>query len=360
MLDRGVRRRFWIALAIYSVAHLYVWWRLALPLPSPTWQVATAIMVALAPSFPVIALLRHRLGRRRGRPLLLVGYIWFGLLIYLLLAALASHVAVGLGADPGRMAQVWTAIAIAVVVAGLVNVALGPRVRRVRLALPRLPRASYTIVQLTDVHVGTLIGREFVETLVRRVNAVKPDLIVITGDLVDGPLADLRPHVEPLRDLRARDGVYAVTGNHEYYWNVEPWLLHLESLGIRILRNEHVTVANTLVLAGVDDASFGEDVPRAVAGRDVGLPLVLLAHHPRTVRRAIAAGVDLQLSGHTHGGQLLPWGWLARIWDPVVSGLRRFGDTALYVSDGTGYWGPPLRVGTRCEITVVTARPPAA
>ena len=353
-----MRRRFRIALAIYVVAHLYIWWRLALPLPAPTWQIGTALIVLLAPSFPVIMRIRHRLTREGGRPWLLVGYLWFGFATYFLLAAVGSHIAVAFGASGQRAAQISDAIAIAIVLGGLVNVARGPVVVRVRVPLPRLPVATYTIAHLTDVHVGSLIGRDFIETLVRRVNALKPDLIVITGDLVDGPLSELRPHVEPLRDLRARDGVYAVTGNHEFYWNVEAWLHHIRSLGIHVLRNEHVTIGGALELAGVDDSSFGEDVPRAVAGCDPALPLVLLAHHPRTVNRAVAAGVDLQLSGHTHGGQMLPWGWLARIWDPVVSGLRRFGATWLYVSDGTGYWGPPLRVGTRCEIAAITLSNP--
>ena len=354
-----MRRRFRIALAIYVVAHLYIWWRLALPLPGPTWQIATALIVLLAPSFPVIMRIRHRLTRESGRPWLLVGYIWFGFATYFLLAAVGSHIAVAFGASGQRAAQISDAIAIAIVIGGLVNVARGPVIKRVRVSLPRLPVPSYTIAHLTDVHVGSLIGRDFIDTLVRRVNALKPDLIVITGDLVDGPLSELRPHVEPLRDLRARDGVYAVTGNHEFYWNVEAWLHHIRSLGIRVLRNEHVTIDGALELAGVDDSSFGEDVPRAVAGCDPALPLVLLAHHPRTVNRAVAAGVDLQLSGHTHGGQLLPWGWLARIWDPVVAGLRRFGTTWLYVSHGTGYWGPPLRVGTRCEIAAITLSNPS-
>src|SRR5690606_9174657 len=145
------------------------------------------------------------------------------------------------------------------------------------------------IAHLTDVHIGPLIGREFAEQLVQRVNALEPDLVVITGDLIDGPLSELRPHIEPLRGLRARDGVYAVTGNHEYYWNIEPWLDHIRSLGIRVLRNERVTIRDAFELAGVDDASFGEDVPRAVEGRDPGMPLVLLAHHPRTIARAVKA-----------------------------------------------------------------------
>src|SRR5262245_55606737 len=217
---------------------------------------------------------RRRLPRETGRPWLLIGFVWFGFATYFLLAAFASHIAVGFGANSRAAAQLCSLAAIAVVLAGLVNVALGPRVRRVRVRLPRLPVASYTIAHLTDVHIGSLIGREFVETCVRRVNELRPDLIVITGDLIDGPLTELRPHTEPLRELRARDGVFAVTGNHEYYWDVESWLHHLRSLGLRVLRNEHVTIANAFELAGVDDASYGEDVPRAVAGRDQALPLV--------------------------------------------------------------------------------------
>jgi predicted MPP superfamily phosphohydrolase len=182
---------------------------------------------------------------------------------------------------------------------------------------------------------------------------------VITGDIVDGRLEELRSHVEPLRQLKARDGVYAVTGNHEYYWNADAWLEHIRSLGIRVLRNEHVTIAGAFQLAGVDDTSAGEDLPRALVGRDPALPVVLLAHHPRTIARAAPAGVDLQLSGHTHGGQLLPLGWLSRLFDPHIAGLARFGATWLYVSEGTGYWGPPMRVGTTQEITVITLVPAA-
>ncbi|HEY5947491.1 MAG TPA: metallophosphoesterase [Kofleriaceae bacterium] len=349
-----MRRRFSIALAIYSVAHLYIWWRLVLPLSAPGWQLGTALLAVFGPSFPVIMRIRGRFTREGGRPWLITGYLWFGLVIYLLLGALVSHAAVAFGANVRDAAQVCGAIAIAIVIAGVANVARGPVIKRVRIPLARLPIRSYTIAHLTDVHIGPLIGRQFAETLVRRVNALKPDLIVITGDLIDGRLSELRPHIEPLRELRARDGVYAVTGNHEYYWNVEAWMSHLRSLGMRVLRNEHVTIANAFELAGVDDASYSEDVPGAVAGRDPELPLVLLAHHPRTITRAMEQGVDLQLSGHTHGGQLLPWGWLARLWDPQVSGLGRFGTTLLYVSHGTGFWGPPLRVGTRCEIAAIT------
>jgi predicted MPP superfamily phosphohydrolase len=136
--------------------------------------------------------------------------------------------------------------------------------------------------------------------------------------------------------------------------NARAWLEHLRSLGLQILRNQHVTIREAFELAGVDDSSATEDIPRALAGRAPGLPVVLLAHHPRTIARAVAAGIDLQLSGHTHGGQLLPFGWLSRLFEPHVAGLARFGATWLYVSEGTGFWGPPMRVGTSSEIAHLT------
>jgi predicted MPP superfamily phosphohydrolase len=353
-----VPRRFQKALGIYTLAHVYIWWRLALPLPSPWWQIASAALPLLGVTFPLT--MRYvrfaQLPRERARRWLLLGYIWFGFATYLLLGAIASHIAVACGVDRSIAAELSAAGAIAVVIVGLLNVARGPIVKHVRVVLPGLSEPM-KVVQLTDVHIGTVIGREFAELLVERVNALEPDLIVITGDLIDGRLADLQRHIEPLRDLHAKHGVYAVTGNHEYYWNVEPWLSHLRSLGVEILRNQRVRIADSLELAGTNDSSRDEDVPQAVAGRDPALPLVLLAHHPRTVTHAQEAGVDLQLSGHTHGGQLLPWGWLARLWDPKVAGLARFGRTWLYVSEGTGFWGPPLRVGTRCEITALALEP---
>ena len=360
VLQGNVRRiwpRFLIALSILGSAHLYIWWRLVAPLPAPWRVVGTVIVAGLAPSLPFSLRFLRRLSRAAAQPYLWIVYVWFGLATYLLLGAAASHVAVAAGVAPATAAILAIAAAAAVATYGLAHVARGPRVRRVEVALEGLPVASYTLVQLTDVHIGPLLGRAFAEALVAQVNALAPDLIVITGDLVDGRLSELRPHIEPLRALHARDGVYCVTGNHEYYWDAERWLEHLRSLGIRILRNEHVTIAEAFVLAGVDDSTAAEDLPGAVIGRDPALPLVLLAHHPRVIERAAPAGVDLQLSGHTHGGQLLPLGYLSRLFDPLVAGLARFGATWLYVSEGTGFWGPPMRVGTTQEITAMTLVP---
>jgi predicted MPP superfamily phosphohydrolase len=353
-------------MAILGSAHFYVWLRFvgATHLASPWRALATIVIIASVPSLPVAAMTLRRLPRATAMPWIWLAYTWFGFAVYMLVAAALTHLVCAIaGVDPRTAALVGVGAALATVVYGLLNVARGPIVRRVKIPLAKLPAAStgYTIVQLTDVHIGPLLGGRFATDVVAMVNALSPDLIVITGDLVDGDLEELRPHVEPLRGLSARDGVYAVTGNHEYYWNPNAWLEHLGSLGIRILRNEHVTIREAFELAGADDSTAAEDVPRAVAGRDPALPVVLLAHHPRTIARAVEAGVDLQLSGHTHGGQLLPLGWLSRLFEPRVAGLARFGATWLYVSQGTGFWGPPMRVGTSSEIahlTLVTADAP--
>jgi predicted MPP superfamily phosphohydrolase len=238
----------------------------------------------------------------------------------------------------------------------------------VDVRLRRLPRSrdGTTIVQLTDVHVGPTIRRGFVETIVAQVNALAPDIIVITGDLVDGSVEELREHVAPLANLRARHGVFFVTGNHEYYSGVDAWCEELPRLGIRVLRNERVAIgkgADGFDLAGIDDAhayqygnGHGADLERAVAGRDPRRELVLLAHQPKAVFDAEKHDVGLQLSGHTHGGQLWPWKYLVRLQQPVVAGLARFGETQVYVSSGTGYWGPPMRLAAPAEITRITLR----
>jgi predicted MPP superfamily phosphohydrolase len=230
----------------------------------------------------------------------------------------------------------------------------------VPVTLAKLPKAldGFTIVQLTDVHIGggPTLARDWLADVVARTNALAPDLIAITGDLVDGSVERLRDEVAPLKDLKARHGVYFVTGNHEYYAGAEAWIAELGRLGIRCLRNERLPITDGLDLAGVDDYHARPDLARALAGRDPNRALVLLAHQPRAVHEAAAQGVCLQLSGHTHGGQIWPWNSLVRLQQPYVAGLVREGQTQLYVSRGTGYWGPPMRLGTHAEITRVTLK----
>lgn len=241
-------------------------------------------------------------------------------------------------------------------------------IAEVQIKLARLPRAldGFSIVQLSDLHIGGTIDRAFVAHVVDQTNRLSPDLVALTGDLVDGRRADLEHHAVPLAGLRARHGAYAVTGNHEYYWGADPWLAHLTSLGLRYLRNQRVTIAESgasFDLAGVDDheshryEGHGEDLARATADRDPSRALVLLAHQPRQVRRAQHHGVDLQLSGHTHGGQIWPWHYAVKIQQRgLLAGHYRFGDTQLYVTRGCGYWGPRLRVLAPLEITRVILR----
>src|SRR5262249_19688202 len=225
---------------------------------------------------------------------------------------------------------------------------------------------GFTVAQITDCHVGSMLGREFLAEVVESINAMKPDLVAITGDLVDGGVDELAAAVAPLADLRAKHGVYFVTGNHEYYSGVEAWMAHLPSLGIRVLRNERVAIGEGEVsfdLAGIDDwnargmaPGHGPDLRGVLAGRDPRRELVLLAHQPRAVIEAAALGVGLQLSGHTHGGQIWPWTYFVYLQQPFVAGLGRERDTHIYVSRGTGFWGPPMRLLAPAEITKVVLR----
>jgi predicted MPP superfamily phosphohydrolase len=364
--------------------HYLLWARLvrdpAWPAPWP--RVGAALLWALGLALPLGMFAGRVLPRPVLSPLAWGLFLWMGaafvLFVLVSLGELTRLAATALGAlhDPARRQWFARALAATAGVGGGGVSALAVRtavaaltVRTVRVPLARLPptMAGYVIVQLTDIHVGPTIDRRFMLELVARVNALRPDAIVITGDLVDGSVATLGEHVAPLADLRARHGVFFVTGNHEYYSGVDAWLAELGRLGLRVLRNERVTLgddAASFDLAGVDDWSaarhgegHGADLPRALYGRDPARELVLLAHQPKAVAEAAARGVGLVLSGHTHGGQLWPFSYVVALDQPIVAGLHRVGETWAYVSEGTGYWGPPMRLGTRAEITrVVLAR----
>jgi predicted MPP superfamily phosphohydrolase len=242
----------------------------------------------------------------------------------------------------------------------------------VEIPLAKLPRAldGFTIVQLSDLHTGMTIDKQFVERVVARANALQPDLVALTGDLVDGTVANLREDIAPLGQLKAKHGVFAVTGNHEYYAGADAWIAEISSLGARYLRNERVTIgdaAASFELAGVDDYSahewpgHGEDLAAATTGRDPNKALVLLAHQPRQVKKAARHGVDLQLSGHTHGGQIWPWHYIVKVQQGgLLAGKYLHENTQLYVTRGCGYWGPPVRLFAPLEITKIVLRSTAA
>ncbi|MFB9467794.1 metallophosphoesterase, partial [Streptomyces cinereospinus] len=242
---------------------------------------------------------------------------------------------------------------------GTYEVMRGPRIKRLAVPLAKLPRSAhgYRIAVVSDIHLGPTLGRAHTQRIVDTINSVQPDLVAVVGDLADGSVADLGPATEPLARLRARDGSYFVTGNHEYHSGAAPWVDQVRELGLRPLRNARVEKPG-FDLAGVNDIT-GEahddapDYERALGDRDRSRAVVLMAHQPVMIHQAVEYGVDLQLSGHTHGGQLWPGNLVAGLANPTVAGLDRYGDTQLYVTRGAGAWGPPVRVGAPADITVV-------
>ncbi|MFD7717917.1 metallophosphoesterase [Streptomyces sp. NPDC059814] len=242
---------------------------------------------------------------------------------------------------------------------GTYGVLRGPRVKRVTVPLARLPRSAhgFRIAVVSDIHLGPILGRAHTQRIVDTVNRTQPDLIAVVGDLVDGSVADLGPAAEPLAGLRSRHGAFFVTGNHEYYSGAAQWVDHVRELGLHPLENARVEI-DGFDLAGVNDIGGesegqGPDFGRALGDRDRSRAAVLMAHQPVVIDDAVAHGVDLQLSGHTHGGQLWPGNYVAELSNPTVAGLERYGDTQLYVTRGAGAWGPPVRVGAPSDITVV-------
>lgn len=242
--------------------------------------------------------------------------------------------------------------------------ALGPPLlKRIQIPLAKLPRGldGYKIALVSDIHLGPLTGVAHTRRIVDAINGMSADMVAVVGDLVDGSVEELREEAAPLRDLRSRDGAFFVTGNHEYFSGAEQWVAEVDRLGLRTLRNERLEIRG-LDLAGVNDISGGQtagggpDFDKALGGRDVSKPVILLAHQPVVAFDAARYKVDLQLSGHTHGGQMVPFNYIARLQQPIISGLGEVNGTKVYVTNGAGFWGPPVRVGAPPDITLVELR----
>ncbi len=383
---------------VSALMHAWVAWRVvpALGAVFPLGGALLAVWLAASTLLMPLGFIARRVSRGRVAVVL----TWLGLLgmglfssllvltllrdALLVLAWAVTALAALAGFDLTGLAPLQTWSAVAVPVLGLLATVLGfwnarrtARVVRVDVPISGLPAAlhGFTVAQISDVHVGPTIRRHYLARIVARVNTLGADMVAITGDLVDGRVADLQRHVAPLSGLTSTHGTFFVTGNHEYYSGAQAWVDELRRLGVTVLMNEHVVLhhdsghtpvgdlARTgtapLVVAGVADFSahhFDESHRSSPARALANAPLnaamrLLLAHQPRSAAAAAAAGFDLQLSGHTHGGQFWPWMHFVKLQQPFTAGLNRLKNLWVYTNRGTGYWGPPKRFGVPSEIT---------
>lgn len=385
-----------VFVAVICGAHYYVGRRLIVPaqLSGPWTVVAWGALALLA-----VTMLIAMTGRFYLPPPIMelvgwAGFVAMGLFSFLFFFSVlrdviwgSLSVAQALPEDPERRRLLFRSVNLGLVAsaAGLTGFGVWQARRRaaivdVTVPIVGLPEAlrNFTIAQITDIHVGPTIKRAYLEEIVEGVNSIGADLVAVTGDLVDGSVEELAQHTAPLGRLRGKHGVFLCTGNHEYYAGVEPWLAEFTRLGLRCLQNEHVVIEHggyKVVLAGVTDynggtilASHRSDPARSLEGAPTGVAArILLAHQPRSCHAAAGLDFDLQISGHTHGGQFFPWNFLVPLQQPYTAGLARVRaatSTArafwIYVSRGTGYWGPPVRVGAPSEITRIRLVPAAA
>jgi uncharacterized protein len=363
-----------IVLSIWLAEHVYVGWRL---LSVPPFAAGAARKGLLA--WLVVGFLTYPLGRTlfavgwrgSGRVLEYVGAVWMGTL-FLLLAALLTVEVVTLGGFVLRSWAPWLRGAAAIVAvcasaASWASAAVGPRTVRLDVTLGGLPREAdgLRLVQISDVHVGTILGRSRLQKILDGVQQLAPDVVVITGDLIDGDAGVVEELLPQLKTLRAPRGVYAILGNHEYYAGRERSRALLRDAGFEVLDNRWVEPAPGVYLAGVPDARGSAqtgrpeaDLDAALAGLDPDSAVVLLQHAPEEEERIAAAGVDLLLDGHTHGGQIWPFHYLVKRAYPHLAGVYRVGAMTQVVSRGSGQWGPPMRLFAPSEIIQITLRSP--
>lgn len=367
-----------VLIVVLLLLHGIPWWRLVL---APHWPVAvtlvgSAVAVVALIGFPLAMWKGHGRAHRDG--LAVVGDTWLGILWQLFTWTILGEIldlimALGGVQAPGR--QRWVAVIVVLWVAllcswGMWQARRIPPVRTVEVSLPRLGSGldGLRVALIADTHYGPINRARWSAGLVDRVNGLDADLLAHAGDLTDGSVDRRREQVAPLGRARASLARVYITGNHEYMSGAPEWVAHMGDLGWTVLHNRNIVLergGSRLVVAGIDDLtakSSGEpghaaDLPGALEGVDPDLPIVLLAHQPKSVRVSAPAGVDLQLSGHTHGGQMWPFHHIVRAEQGALAGLSRHGErTLLYTSRGCGFWGPPFRIFAPNEITLLILR----
>jgi len=366
--------------ALIVLVHVYMGWRLLPDLHlGAGGAVATIVLLVLSAGvMPFGEFARRNKHSPLSDHLAGAGFLAMGFFSSLLILTLLRDVVLLAGfAASGWLVEAaslqplrtWSAaavpaLAVLVTLVGFINARRRAGVRRVDVPIAELPAClhGFSIVQISDVHVGATIKHGYVSRIVDAVNALDADMIAVTGDLVDGSVGRLSVHTAPLGRLSARHGAFFVTGNHEYYSGASAWVVELRRIGLCVLLNEHIVLEHdgeAVVIAGVTDygahhfdPAHRSDPAAAIAGAPQHAAVrVLLAHQPRSAFAAATAGFDVQLSGHTHGGQFFPWNLVVKWLQPFAAGLHRLDDLWIYVSRGTGYWGPPKRFGAPSEIT---------
>lgn len=379
---------FSIVTIVIGSIHYYLWTRLFrnTGLPQIWKSIGIYVLVALLLYLLTAILLSQYLSIKYSQPLLWIAYLWMGIMMLLFFTLLFTDLIKLIlyfylkVTNPNKFAidiqrrqfisglLTSGASAIVLMASGIsvINYYSKPFVNRIQITLRGLPKIfnGFKIVQISDLHIGQLMTKSKLAEIVQQVNSLKPDLIAITGDLVNGSIKLLSNEVTPIKYLEAKKGVFFVTGNHEHYSGVENWISEIEKLGIKVLSNENTKINygnDSFYIAGVNDHEakrFGEkhaaDFNQALSGLDKNMKVILLAHQPIAVREAAEYGVDLVLSGHTHGGQIWPFNYLVYLQQPYIKGFYEYKKTKLFVNQGTGCWGPPMRLGSKNEITEVT------
>jgi uncharacterized protein len=344
-----------IFLGIYFGMHLYIFQRLTMLFGVRRRLFMYVALLLLAAALPLAMALERQAPNVFFRGLYTVAVTWLGIL-WLMFATLIIYEIVRffIKVTPRTYGIIIVSIVVAVTLFGIVN-AMFVRVKTVEIAMPHLEDEK-TIVQLSDIHVGTVRNSEYLTMLVEKTNRLKPDLVLITGDMVDGSGGLSMHSYEPLKSLTAP--TYFTTGNHERYVGLDTVLSLLAQTGIHILRNEMVT-ADGIQIIGIDDAQdWGRTNPAlANISFDRNEPSIVMYHRPEGINEAAAAGVNLQLSGHTHNGQIFPFNLIVRLFNTYTYGLYHFENTYIYVSSGSGTWGPPMRIGSNSEITLIRLIP---